>query len=54
MSANPKVQAVLNAINNLFSDTSVPAAETLDGLREVSEMVQKLIANLEAEITPGF
>jgi hypothetical protein len=35
MATNPKVQAVLNAINDLFSDTSVPSTETLDGLREL-------------------
>ncbi len=54
MAANPKVQAVLNAIHILFADTSVPATETLDGLREVAEKVRELIAALEADKNPGF
>lgn len=48
--SHPKQQKVLDAIDALFSDTSVPPEATLEALEEIQSEIETKIDCLKADI----
>ena len=46
---SPTKEEVMKQIERLFSNTSVPAEETLQDLNEIRDQVDGLIDNLESD-----